>query len=463
MKAEPARRIIGLLKSWFGDFEKQELLKFLKLGVIFGFVIGVYWTMRPLKDSIFASMVHAQNQPLAKLLSLIVLFPMVMLYSVLIDTFTTAKHRIFYVLGALYAFGTLIFAYLFMHPTIGLANTTVDATRIVAWTWYVFVESYGSLLVALFWAFAADMVNPESAKRGFPLVIMIGQIGSILGPLLLTPLGKNYFGNSGPTVAICGGLIIVLMVLVFLFVRTTPKSQLHGYHGRVTPQAEVGHNKDAGFFEGLTLLVRQKYLLGIFGIIAFYEIITQIIDFNFKVLVYNSFASEALRTEYLGSNAVLLNLVAFLSLLFGVSNIQRRFGIKTSLVLMPLIVAGMVASFWAYPVVHTVFWIVVVGKAMNYALNGPALKQLYVPTTKEVKYKSQTWIETFGSRGSKSAAAGFNLLQKPFTTWWGLAGVSYLITIGTVMSFGLIGLWFVVARFLGKKYEHAVAHNEVVC
>lgn len=462
MNESSQSRISMFLKAWFGNFSKEELKKFLKLGVIFAFVIGVYWTMRPLKDSIFSSIAHADNQPWAKLLSLICLFPLIILYSKMVDRI--ARHRLFYWLGGIYCAGTVILGLLFMHPTIGLANTTIDATRIIAWIWYVFVESYGSLVVALFWAFAADMVSPDAAKRGFPLVVMIGQLGSIFGPMFLTPLGKNYFGNSGPTVLICGILIAIMMLLIYLFMATTPKDQLKGYHvGQTSPDIKKGE-VEPGFLEGLKLLINEKYLLGIFGVIAIYEIIVTIIDFNFKYLVFTTFDSEVLRSAYLGDYAVKVNIVAFLCLLFGISNIQRRLGIKVSLALMPFIVAAMVISFKLYPIVGTLFWIMVAAKAINYALNGPALKQLYVPTSQEVKYKSQAWIETFGSRSSKAAGSGVNLLKKPFQAWKGdVAGLTLLLSLSTGLSLTLLVAWFFVALYLGKTYEKAVAKNEVVC
>ena len=107
MQAKASNPITSFLKAWFGDFQKEELKKFLKLGVIFAFVIGVYWTLRPLKDSIFSSLAHADNQPYAKLVSLIVLFPLVMLYSKLVDKFS--RHKLFYIIGGAYCVGTLIF------------------------------------------------------------------------------------------------------------------------------------------------------------------------------------------------------------------------------------------------------------------------------------------------------------------------------------------------------------------
>lgn len=455
-----------IAKAWFGDFTRDELKKFLKLGVIFALVIGVYWTLRPLKDSIFSSMAHADNQPWAKLLSMCILFPIVMVYGSLVDKI--ARHKLFYVLGGIYAAGTIIIGAIFMHPTLGLANTTIDATRILAWVWYVFVESYGSLVVALFWAFAADTASDESAKRGFPVVVMIGQLGSIFGPLLLIPLGKNVFGNSAPVVMICGLVILVMMLAIYYFMASTPKSQLEGYQGHfATKTDKKEHEKveqEPGFFEGLKLMTSQPYLMGIFAVIGIYEIIVTIIDFHFKRLVFAAGANEAERALYLGDYAVWVNIVSFLCLFLGVSNIQRRLGIKVSLVMMPLIVLVMVISFWYYPVVGTLFYIMVAAKALNYALNGPALKQLYVPTTKDVKYKATAWIETFGSRTSKATGAGVNLLKKPFQNTFGAEkGLVYLFGFSAYLSFGLLAAWLFIALYLGKTYEKAAKNKTVVC
>jgi ATP:ADP antiporter, AAA family len=467
MQAKASSRIISFLKAWiisflkelFGDFQKEELKKFLKLGGIFAFVIGVYWTLRPLKDSIFASMVGVKYQPAAKWVSLILLLPLVIVYSKLIGKFS--REHLFYVIGTAYIIGVIAFGLLFYHPTIGLANTQLDWHRYIGWLWYVFVESYGSIVVALFWAFAADLVSPNSAKKGFPIVVMLGQLGAILGPKFLTPLGKNVFGTSAPTVLICALLIALMMFGVYLFMRTTPKSELASYHGHDKGAAK---EVEPGFFEGLILLVKQPYLLGIFGVIGIYEIIVTIIDYNFKFLVCTEYATEAARSAYLGDYAVMVNVVSFLCLLFGISNIQRRLGIKVSLVLMPFVVLGMVLSFKAYPVVHVLFWIMVAAKAINYALNSPALKTLYVPTSHDVKYKSQAWIETFGSRGSKATGSGVNMLQGPFTKFYGLeAGQLAFIAFSSYLSFGLLAAWVIIALYLGKTYEKAVEQNKLVC
>ncbi|MBA3954508.1 hypothetical protein H0X48_04290 [Candidatus Dependentiae bacterium] len=451
--------VSSFLRAQFGDFSKEELKKFVRLGVIFALVIGVYWTLRPLKDSIFTSMVHTSTDPKliayyipwAKIVSLILLFPVVILYSKLVERYP--RHYMFYALGIIYAIGTLIFGLLFMHPTIGLQNTTGDVWRITGWLWYVFVESYGSLMVALFWAFAADTTTAESAKRGFGLTVMIGQIGSILGPKFLTPLGKNYFGNSGPTVMICGGLILLIVVGIRYFMTVTPADQLVGFHGK--NEAKVEGHQEPGFFEGLKLMITKPYLLGIFGVVAIYEILATIIDFNFKSVALGQFTTEAERSFYLGDYAVWVNVVAFVCLLLGVSNIQRYLGTTVSLAIMPFIICGMVGLFLIYNNALVLFWIMVTAKAINYALNGPVMKQLYVPTTNDVKYKSQAWIETFGSRSSKASGSGINIISKQL-------GSAFTPVI-SVVALALGGLWFFIAVYLGRTHKKAVDNKQVVC
>lgn len=453
--------ISQFFKAWFGDFSKEELKKFLRLGVIFAFVIGVYWTLRPMKDSIFMSLVGAEYQPYAKIVSMLILFPIVIFYSKLVDKYK--RHHVFYVLGTIYFFLTLFFGFMFMSPTFGLSSAhDTWASNLLGWAWYVYVESFGSLMVALFWAFASDTSSPESAKKGFSLVIMIGQLGSMMGPKFLTPLGKTVFSNSAPVVLICAGLILPIILGVYYFMVATPKDQLVGFHGKDEAEVEASH--EPGLFEGLKLMFSQPYLLGIFGVIAIYEIIITIIDFHFKMMVQSNFADEASRTFYLGDYAFYVNLVSFICLLLGVSNIQRRLGITISLTMMPFIVAGMVLLFKVYPNVAVLFWIMVAAKAVNYALNSPSMKQLYVPTTPDAKYKAQAWIETFGSRGSKAASSGYNALTKPFQRWFGsAAGISWHIILGSYLAFGLAAVWFFIALYLGRTYTKAVNEKRVVC
>ncbi len=73
--------LLKLCRLNFGDFELSEFKKFLKMGVIFSLIIGVYWTLRPLKDAIFIQLVDKMDLPYAKTISLLALLPLVIFYT----------------------------------------------------------------------------------------------------------------------------------------------------------------------------------------------------------------------------------------------------------------------------------------------------------------------------------------------------------------------------------------------
>jgi ATP:ADP antiporter, AAA family len=446
-------------RAWFGEFTTEELKKFLRLGTIFSLVIGVYWTLRPLKDTFFLAAVPDKTYiGWAKIVSVFTLLPLVIIFNKLVERFP--REQTFYILGSVYALGAVLFGYLWLQPV-----AATGTTSILPWVWYVFVESYGSLIVALFWGFASDITKPESAKRGFYLTTMIGQLGSIVGPLLLIPFATVTLGNTAAALFICAGLILLMVVGVKYFMSVTPRDQLSGFHGSNEDKlAKQEREEEPGFFEGVTLILKHNYLLGIFAIVSIYEIIGTMIDFNFKIRAAEAHVSASAMSLYFGEYAVWVNVVSFLCLLLGVSNIQRYLGLTISLMLMPCIIAGLFGVFWLYPQVEVLFWLMVSVKGINYALNGPSYKQLYVPTTREVQYKSIAWIETFGSRTSKASASVINLMQQTFQNYFGLArGTSLYLNVITVVAFGFSGIWLLIARFLGKTHKKAIEQNKVVC
>jgi len=65
----------------------------------------------------------------------------------------------------IYAVTTLVFTFFFLHPTIGLANTTVSSSRMIGWLWYFFVESYGSVIIASFWVIVTVQIQVASATK----------------------------------------------------------------------------------------------------------------------------------------------------------------------------------------------------------------------------------------------------------------------------------------------------------
>jgi AAA family ATP:ADP antiporter len=447
-----------IFRPIFGEFEREEFKKFLRMGLIFGLIIGTYWALRTLKDPIFNAFVDIKDIPYAKTASFIMMFPLIMIYTRLFDVFS--REQMFYVLSCVY--GTLTAGIAFVLYNFQQEAVALEATsgmkyylfHFFGYFTYVFIESYGSLVVALFWAFATNITDSDSAKKGFYLVTALGQVGGIFGPAFITPLAKT-LGHSTTTAPfiVCTITILMVGVLMRYFMVVTPKNMLASFHGKNEVKEE--EEQEPGFFEGLRLLVSHKYLLGIFGAIAIYEIIVTMVDYQFKVIGAAQYFGQDFEA-FMGWYGMWVNIVSLTCLLLGVSNITRYLGVGAALVMMPIIVGLAFSAFIYSPTPMFLLVIMVGAKAVNYALNGPAMKQLYIPTTPDVRSKSQAWIETFGSRGAKQMASNFNFFYKSL-------GAAKYMMFASVFGYSLIFAWFFVAVFLGKTYKKAIDEKRVVC
>jgi len=467
-----------ILNPIFGKFEREEFKKFLRMGITFTFILGAYWTIRTLKATVFITLVGADYQPIAKTFSILLLVPLVMLYTKILDYYS--REKVFYGLSFLYGIATLLFAVLLNTKSFGMAESSVIAartgiefwgTQILGYLWYVFVESYGSLIIALFWAIASDTTMPDSAKRGFSLVVALGQVGAIIGPKYINKLPDFFIHRlphmpllHNPSVAVAVASLMIFCSILFLkyFLTSTPKHLLTSFKG--TNEKKVEKEQEPGVLEGLWLLLEHKYLLGIFAVNFFFEFIVTVFDFHFQKLAALTYTNQNALGVFMGDYGSAVNAVALICLLCGVSNITRYLGITVSLCLTPLIIGGAVFGFTSFDSIHFLFWLMAGSKAINYALNGPALKQLYIPTSHDTRFKAQAWIETFGSRASKEGGAIFNMILKPLQTKFGpIVGRLYHVTLSSYVGYSFVIVWFFVALFLGRTFKKAIDEKRVVC
>ncbi len=444
----------------FGDFEREEFKKFLRMGLIFALIIGVYWTLRPLKDAIFIQLVDKLHLPYAKTVSVICLLPLVMFYTKLLER--KSREKMLVILPTFYGIAILCFSALMLIAQIDNSPLPSLLTHVIGYVWYVFVESFGSLVVALFWAFASDTTEPTPAKRGFPLVVALGQTGGIILPYSIGGLPHRLgLATDALSMACLGALTLLIIPTVAYFLKATPKHLLTSFHGKNEKKEET--KQEPGFLEGLKLMLKHRYLLGIFAANFIYEVVVTIFDFNFKVAAGAEYSGVAL-SHYLSLYASSVNIVSLSCLLLGISNVTRYLGVGTALAAMPVIVGLALFGFLTLDSLTFLFILMVGSKAINYALNGPALKQLYIPTTPDVRFKAQAWIETFGSRSSKEAGSLFNMLLSPLQSAFGaVAGRAHYLMLSGAIGFPLLAFWLVTALFLGRTFKRAIDEKKVVC
>ncbi len=157
-----------------------------------------------------------------------------------------------------------------------------------------------------------------------------------------------------------------------------------------------------------------------------------------------------------------INIVSFLIALLGTSYIIKRFGTRISLLIYPVIfgatILGLYLFFTLSSTTVALLWgtfvAMVIIKGVGYAVNNPTKEMMYIPTSKEAKFKSKGWIDTFGGRFSKAGGARVTNAFKH--------NMNDLMLYGSLIGMGLVGIWFVAALYVGHKNMQLRENNQII-
>ena len=484
--SKTARKIKKLLlmlhKYLYGDkLPPSETLRTLCLSSTLFFMIGGYWLLRSLKDPVLTALCGVTAIPKAKMLSVAVVLFVVSIYNRLLDNPTLAKHHLFYIFGTFYFCLFTVISVLLSHPTIGLPNQTPSYNRILGWVSYCSIESFGSVMVSLFWSFANSNFNLESAKASYGLLVATAQIGSILGPTVVSVyaeslgVAKIYFIGALSILILQGTMTIYIRVFGTDETREKEKRDAIGAPVENAPKKKKG----AGVLEGLHLFVKHNYVKGIFAISCLFMVEVTIVDYTMKVLARDYFATlhpcvrgyscwdanldqaagmssqaTAAFTTFMGLFGQATNTLSFLLSFFGTSAIIRKLGLRLALLLFPTLCLIVIIIVRIHPTLYVVFGAMMVLKANSYALNNPTKEMLYQPTSSAVRYKAKSWIDIFGARGSKAMGS---LVTDAFSD-----SAANLVQNGSLVGMAVASFLIWNARYMGKSFEKYVATGYVV-
>ena len=461
-----ARKIYARL---YGDhLPPGEMMRTLSLATTLFFMIGGYWLLRSLKDPILTSLCGVSVIPKAKMLSVFVVLGVVSIYNRLLDS-DLARHQLFYLFGTFYFVLFTIIALLLMHPTIGLPNAQPDPSRILGWVSYCAIESFGSVMVSLFWSFANSNFSLETAKASYGVMVAFAQLGSILGPTVVA----QYAATVGvANIYLIGALcMLLLQCTMYMYVRT------YGVQERNVAVASKSKPK-AGVLEGLQLFWDHNYIKGIFAISCLFMVEVTIVDYTMKVLARDYFATlhpcelgmscyapetgdhgmsvEATQgfTMFMGIFGQATNTLSLFLSLFGTSAVIRYLGLRVTLLLFPTLCLAVIIMVRIQPTLYVVFAAMMLLKASSYALNNPTKEMLYQPTSAAVKYKAKSWIDIFGARGSKALGS---VVTNAFSD-----SAAHLVANGSLVGMAVASFLIWNARYMGKTFEEYTDSGYIV-
>ena len=472
---------VRISQALYGELPREKLLQASIFSLLLCFVIGIYWMMRSLKDSVFATVVGLEYQPQAKIYSLVVVTGVLFLYNKVVDL--VPRHHLFAFVCGFYACVFISVALCLLSPSIGLNGPDgkplpASPTRMLGWVHYFAIESYGSLTVSLFWQYTNSQVNLKDAKAQYGIITAGGQVGAITGCSLV--VGSNTFGV--PQLYALGGLLTLVAPCIVNYYHhrfatgcsseradaglgscSEGESEAPARAARKacgkdggTPSSADGSSLSVapGLFEGLRLLLAHPYVLGIFGVSALFEVIATILDYQMKVLGKARHTSTADFAAFMGFFGQATNTVSLVFSLLGTSFVIRHLGVRLTLMLFPAMLIVAVRVVYAAPSMWVLFGVMVSIKGLAYALNNPSKEMLYMVTTDSIKFKAKSWIDIFGGRASKAVGSLLtDAFKKP---------VENLMFYGSIVSLTIAAALMLIAAMLGSTFEQLTASGRMV-
>jgi AAA family ATP:ADP antiporter len=214
---------------------------------------------------------------------------------------------------------------------------------------------------------------------------------------------------------------------------------------------------------GFRLVLRGRYLLFIGLMVLVYNTVNTNGEFILGRVVTSEAARSAASHGLAGETATesvkqfigafyadyftWVNIVTALIQLFLVSRIMRYFGVQIALYVLPVVALGAYSIVAFIPVLALIRAAKISENSLDYSLNNTARQALFLPTSREAKYKAKAAIDTlFVRAGDLSSAA--------------------LVFVGTRLAFEtrqfaisnivVILLWLVIVTALARRYRTLV-------
>lgn len=441
------------------SFNKSDRTKLILFALSFFFIVGSYSILRSLKTSIFLGFVGIEYQPYTRFLTMILIVPCLLAYAKLVDN--VRRHQIVYAVFGVYAVLGIIFAACFAHPTIGVNNTVTSPYRLLGWAFEIYMDLYSALIITTFWAFVNSTCSTEFANKSYGIIVAasrFGGMGSTLTAFAFFHTSTLGSSISIPLIAMIGSCLLLGVIFSVRYImKHVPAEDLKSYeqlHQATAPSHKP--KKKTGLLSGLKIMLQEPYTLGIFGLVYGMEVIQILLEYQWQVVL-------SLHTNnHIGNMSSLMFLytasfqaLGFIFAFFGVSQLLKKIGIRSCLFITPIATIFLSLAVMLVPSIVVIFLVLAILRALNYGFNQPVREILFIPTTKDIQFKSKSWIESFGKTFSKASGAGLSLFSIS-------QGPLYCLKANSLFSIGFSVMYIFVSFFVGKRYVQTIKDNKII-
>lgn len=420
------------------DFKKEEIPIAILMFFFFFIVMIVFQILKPLKTGYVVEIYGAEPELYMRLLNIAAAAIAVVVFTFLYNKLP--RQRLMYIFCLFFAVSFIALRFLLVKPTL-----------VVAWWYYLQVDLITTIWMAAFWAYLTDISTSDQAKRLYGFIGLGGVSGGFVGALI----AKLLFGKLGE-----GGLLILSAFLILLVGVITFAVELllrmTKAFGKAIPEGEVERepkersSKFNAAIEGAKLALHSKYLAAIVGIMATYEIGSQVMNYMFKKTSEVLPGLTATQSFFIDVQLI-ANILSMVVQLFLVSYIMRKIGLSFALCVLPVAAIASTGLFMGLPSLTAAGLLFISDNGFNYSIQQTSREALYVPTTPDEKYKARAFTNMFVQRAAKGVAIGGIVLLISLGVSVRLLG---FFAIAALVGMGLLGIYD------GRRFSEMTSRRE---
>ena len=416
--------------------------------------LTIFWILKPLKKSLFIGlydgdqtfklgsmeMLGSSAELLAKGMNLLIAFMLVVFLTLV--TRLAKRQRLTYCCMGLIIAMTFYFSLQINEPS----ESTV-------WLFYWFGDLYISLMLAAFFSFLHDTVDLRNAKRLYGFIVL----GAVSGGAVGSTYFRGWIGemNNQQWLHTIIGIGVVICLLAFA-AGWMAKSIPH-HEPKPSPN-DVPKKKFNAAIEGASLVFKSRYLIAIAGIVGFYEITSEVLDYQFTAMTERFVPKEDIGSHFgtvyaIGNIAALVVQLCFSIFAAGFP----KYRIHWILLALPLAVALSSLFFIIAPILLAASLLKISDSTFAYSVNQTGRETLYNPLSRQEKYVARAFVEVFIQRTGKVAALLIAFLVPMFLNTRNEAGQLETNLLGLQLLGGftciIVAIWFYCVKIVGRKFE----------
>jgi AAA family ATP:ADP antiporter len=437
------RSLVERVLAPIADVRREEAASALLMTLLIFLLLAAYYLMKTGREILILTEGGAAVKSYSSAGQAVLLLMVVPAYGAFASRVTPVR---------LVTFVTLFFT---VHQVLFAA--AVAAGFHVGILYFLWLGIFNLMVIAQFWAFASDIYTEAQGRRLFPMIGVGGSLGAWIGSLRAGAL----VGESGPVRLFTGACVLLLIcaALVPLIYRLTPR---HAADGRRTADAPIGEGSGFAMIRAdryLTLIALFTLLLNVVNTTGEYLFGRYIVERSLILHAGSTPAALAARERFVGETYSqfysVVNLAGFLLQMFVVSRLFKWLGVGKSLFVHPAVaLLGYLLMFRA-PSLQTINVVKVADNSLNYSLSNTTRQALWLPTSREAKYKAKQAVDSFVVRAGDVASAGLVFAgERLALTVGAFAGVQ----VGLVVAW--IGVVAMLTAFQAREQAAAIAKPE---